>query len=572
MPNLPILAVLLALVVFVCGDSRGQEAQSGFPLEDDFAWLAPTAIDLDGDGDLELLTALIDEVCVYEHDAEALTTWPASVSGSGTVLSQVVAGDLDGDGTPEVVFTGAVAPQWYAVSNSGEVLEGWPIESPEGYIANHRFYLLADLDGDGDEEFIVAGGTSSPSNRLLHAYDGDGSIVEGWPVDIAIEDVPGQPDWEGLAVESLSAGDVDFDGDDEICVGFTSSANGNVIDAPATLINGDGTFVDGWPVMLPAGGERSSFAFVSFADLDLDGSAELIGHNRSGEVFVVDSGGNLVAPLIPAAGIVFEPSFGNFDDDEEPEMVLSGLQLQIIDFEWDAEEGEFTYEVLSCSDEDGHARYGPVSVADTDGDGVAEMFTYSVELDDEPGQHYYHLYDSEFEELEDWPIDVTQVVHQFRKAGHILADLDNDNDIEVVYVDGGLGDPYSLVVWDIENPSDDPVRVDWSMRKRDARRSTSYHAENYPQRFLRGDADASGELGILDAWSMLNSIFLESEIDCLDRLDFDGSGTVGVVDPLLLLTHLFLSGDAPPAPYPECDRGWQETISVPDCAVAECLD
>ncbi|MCZ6795529.1 MAG: IPT/TIG domain-containing protein, partial [Planctomycetota bacterium] len=71
-------------------------------------------------------------------------------------------------------------------------------------------------------------------------------------------------------------------------------------------------------------------------------------------------------------------------------------------------------------------------------------------------------------------------------------------------------------------------------------------------KFIRGDSDRSGELGITDAIVTLGFLFLGSaQPSCLDALDADDSGSLLINDPIYLLQFLFLGGPRPPFPFPE---------------------
>jgi hypothetical protein len=73
--------------------------------------------------------------------------------------------------------------------------------------------------------------------------------------------------------------------------------------------------------------------------------------------------------------------------------------------------------------------------------------------------------------------------------------------------------------------------------------------------FLRGDANASGVVDLLDSLALLEHLFLpgSSAPSCLDSADFDDSGTLGLLDAIGVLQHLFVDGSATPAdPFPSC--------------------
>src|SRR6266545_1437379 len=71
--------------------------------------------------------------------------------------------------------------------------------------------------------------------------------------------------------------------------------------------------------------------------------------------------------------------------------------------------------------------------------------------------------------------------------------------------------------------------------------------------FLRGDANAGGEVDISDAISTLAFLFSGSRAPaCSDAADANDDGRIDITDPIFTLDFLFLGGVVPPAPYPAC--------------------
>ena len=73
------------------------------------------------------------------------------------------------------------------------------------------------------------------------------------------------------------------------------------------------------------------------------------------------------------------------------------------------------------------------------------------------------------------------------------------------------------------------------------------------QDFIRGDADASGEVDLADSMFTLDCVFAGAECpSCEDAADANDDGEMGVSDAVYGLLFLFAGGAAPPAQYPEC--------------------
>lgn len=202
-------------------------------------------------------------------------------------LSGPSVGDIDNDGTPEVI----------AGCKSTPFLGIWDIESGNlewfysfDVVARQQnlFYAysfstpvtLADINNDHNLEIITAGtlvrGDWSDYGFGITAFTSSGQVIDGWPYF-----------FEGQGAEAPPVvGDINSDGYDEIIAGEGSLLED--IGSKVYILHHDGTAAEGWPKMTN-GGIRAA---ASIADLDGDGKIEIGVGSTDGKYYVWNTMGN----------------------------------------------------------------------------------------------------------------------------------------------------------------------------------------------------------------------------------------------------------------------------------------
>ena len=128
------------------------------------SWFAsPVVIDLDGDGSNELVAATYD-VDVFGSDGTLLHR---AQDGDGRVYAPHIVADLDGDGTTEVVAgRGHQVWAWEWNGSALTVKSGWPADTTSGGSSPEiRGMAAGDLDGDGSIEVVVTTTQTVPSSQ-----------------------------------------------------------------------------------------------------------------------------------------------------------------------------------------------------------------------------------------------------------------------------------------------------------------------------------------------------------------------------------------------------------------------
>ncbi|MEM7048303.1 MAG: FG-GAP-like repeat-containing protein [Acidobacteriota bacterium] len=218
-----------------------------------------TTADIDGDGDLDVLTAaeLRDEVACWENTSGTGTAWTkTTIDGGFLGARSVAAADLDGDGDLDALGAAfhANAVDWWE-NTAGDCTSWIRHQVATGFRAAWDAQA-ADLDRDGDLD-IIAMALWADDIAWWENTLGDGSV---WTRhDIAL-------DFDGAA--SVLASDIDRDGDIDL-VG--AAAHGDDI-AWWENTAGDGSVWVHRDLIRDLDGASS----VAAADIDRDGDIDIL--------------------------------------------------------------------------------------------------------------------------------------------------------------------------------------------------------------------------------------------------------------------------------------------------------
>lgn len=278
----------------------GYYEDSGY--DDTYDLRSLTWADFDNDGDLDLLIPSIYDEASFsfrtalmrndgDDGAGGWTFTDAEAGLDATTHAQSAWVDLDGDGDLDLFMTnvdpfGETGFLKLYTNDAGTLTATDPL----GIRIAHGLADIADADGDGDQDLLVAGNVEEEDgtfDTVLRIYTNDA----GTYVPTTLIDAP-EGNW--LDIHAATWADYDSDGDVDLLVTGTFIGDVEIEGKSEIFANDGGTFAP-LDVVLPApiGSIGRGGAFTWF-DLDGDGDLDYL---IAGAFFVPDGNGLVEAKL-----------------------------------------------------------------------------------------------------------------------------------------------------------------------------------------------------------------------------------------------------------------------------------
>jgi hypothetical protein len=194
---------------------------AGFPLwTPEVIWSSPAVADIDGDGYYEIvvgtghyykaigrLSTEGHRVYAFNHDGSMVGGWP--VTAAGSTFSSPAVGDIDRDGTMEVVIAcngmnGIGEDRVMAIKPDGSVM--WEVRAFGG--PNLGSPAIGDVNGDGFPDVVLGSGWA------IGAWDHTGKVIWDQPLD-------------NFVITSPAVGDFDADGHVKVACATGDAPGGN---------------------------------------------------------------------------------------------------------------------------------------------------------------------------------------------------------------------------------------------------------------------------------------------------------------------------------------------------------
>jgi subtilisin family serine protease len=412
---------------------------------------SPICMDVNGDGKNEIVQCSVDtasyygdgRINIWTADGNSLPHWPVNFAADDSLMlygffpSSLAAGDIDGDGAYELVLASEYDNVMYAYHvQSGEIVDGnWPalFGSWAGLVSAGP--VLADLDGDGDSEILIALDAESSENDGLYAFQGDGN-----------------PMWQRRYTSAGPISVADFDGDGDVEIALCGYGPG-LSRLYTFILDHQGQQVARWK-----GGSPKGTAVI---DLDGDGKQELAFCTEE-EVTVVRANGTTVwkKKVSDSLGEPGSLSVGDADGDGYSEVYVTTYIAEADGFAFTRIYG-FDYKGRELTDAGfpkialgNPARCVPL-IADIDGDGQKELIFG-------PGGEPMMAWEPDGSVTPGFPM-LNMI--GFGEVTPSLADLDQDGDVELMVISD-----YQFNILDLPAPYT-PSLIDWGMAGHDPQNS-----------------------------------------------------------------------------------------------------
>ncbi len=328
-------------------------AGDGHLPKDQDVTVALATADVDGDGDLDLFVAnaahgVGSRDRLYLNNGKGVFTEPDSLPRRPAGSTSIAFGDVDQDGDLDLVLGGPGANSVFIGDGTGRFVDESAARlGPEA--TSTTAVRLFDLDADKDLDLLVVN-EREPSRVYIN--DGLGRF--------------GSPTGGGLKTDldrarSVTVGDVDGDGDQDIVIGNDGAGNS------LYLNDGRVSFVDA--SRAPSLG--ASDPALEFVDVDGDKDLDIVAPN-DGRVLINDGRGSFTpAPLPKTPNRVLQAVNVDVDQDGDADMVLltSGRTRLYVNHGG----GHFTDETRTLFPDDTGSDTRAIAAADVDGDGNVDL-------------------------------------------------------------------------------------------------------------------------------------------------------------------------------------------------------
>jgi len=445
--------------------------QAGFPISSAELRSSPLVIDLDEDGDMEIIVGDNNGfVHIYNADGSEVIDDTFPFDSGNQIWGSAAAADMDGDGMMDFVIT-SKSMHLYIFDQNGLKID---------YYANKYLMgtpAIGNLDDDEELEVVIGGYSAPTSSNPIFAINPDGSDVPGFPL------VLGEKVKSGVALADFNG-----NGKDDIVVGTD--------DDNIYLILDDGSTAFGFPYT--TGDKIQSAPSIA----DINGEKIIFSGCNDDNLYAINSDGSLRFVVPTGDKVQSSPSF--LDHNGET-YIFFGSNDDMI-YAVDSNGNSIAGWPMTVNGSIG----GSVVFSDLNGDGEAEVIA-ATDMGDVVAFH-----------LDGSICTYFPIANEFPFSGSpLIIELDADGDLEIL-----AGSGSNLFVVDIKELGS--TTNFWNMYHGNNQRSGYYvSGENTGCGVEIGDVNGDSAWNILDIVGLANCILAlncsEIENGCAADLNDDGA-------------------------------------------------
>jgi len=445
--------------------------QAGFPVSTAELRSSPLVIDLDGDGDVEIITGDNNGfVHIYNADGSEVEDDTFPYDTGNQIWGSAAAADMDRDGFMDFVIT-SKSKHLYIFDQNGLKTD---------YNANKYLMgtpAIGNLDDDADLEVVVGGYSSS---NQIFAINPDGSDVDGFPLAL------GEKTKAGVAL-------ADYNGNEKLDI-ILGTDDDNLY-----VIYDDGTVAPGFPYTT---GDKIQTA-PSVANID--GENIIFSGSNDNSFYAVNSDGSLRFSIETGDKVQSSPSFLDYNGET---YIFFGSNDDMI-YAVDSDGNALTGWPVAVNGTIG----GSVVFSDLDNDGDPEVVA-ATDMGDVLAFNLDGSYVNYFPIANEFPSSSSPIITQ----------LDNDGDLEII-----AGSGSNLFVVDFKEQGSNTNY--WNMYRGNAQRNGYYLPGDDPGCGVDlGDISDDGSINILDIVQLANCILAnncgDSQNGCAGDLNEDGNWNI----------------------------------------------
>ncbi len=304
-----------------------------------------TSADLDGDGDLDLVTANFFTIELFWNDGSGVFSEPAGIEVDRATRF-VTTGDLHGDGLLDLLYTNTSNDDIGFRLNAGAGSFTEAVSIPVGDYPTAA--VIDDFNGDGSMDILVLNSRDDTASML--AGNGDGTFAEALTFPIG-----------SRRPSQMATADLDGDGDLDLATSNMESVS---------IFHNDGSGAFSFADNFPARPTQ-----ILAEDIDGDGDPEIIFGTREAVVSVLNNvnGTFLTAPITFA--VEFAPgllTICDLDSDGDPELATAFERFTSVGILWNRDQGAVTLDPVRVN-------MGPAphaaAIGDFDNDGFLDVAT-----------------------------------------------------------------------------------------------------------------------------------------------------------------------------------------------------